>query len=64
MVVTLHSQTGQTAQRRVAEENRLELEPVPILSQNLEGRTARALGWTMKKESATLKNAQVSWRQL
>ena len=43
MVVTLHSQTGQTAQRLVAEENRLELEPVPILNQNLEGRTARAL---------------------
>lgn len=44
MVVTLHSQTGQTAQKLVVEENRLELEPVPILNQNLEGRTAQALG--------------------
>ena len=44
MVVTLHSQTGQTALRLVVEENRLELVPAPILNQNSEGRTARALG--------------------
>ena len=60
MVVTHHSQTGQTARRLVEEENRSELAPVQTLNQNLVGRTAQGLGQTMKKESVTLKNAQVS----
>lgn len=44
MVVTLHSQTGQTALRLVAEENRLELVPAPTQNQNSGGRTAQSLG--------------------
>ena len=64
MVVTLRSQTGQTALRLVVEENRLEREPAPTLNQNWQERTALALGQTLKKENVTLKNAQVSCKQL
>ena len=60
MGVTLHLQTGRTAQRHVVEENRLELVPAPTLSHSLVGRTALSLGQTTKKENVTLKNAQVS----
>jgi len=60
MVVTLHLQTGLTAQKPVEGESRLGLAPVLTLLLNILEKTAPSLDQTMRRENVTPKNAQVS----
>jgi len=58
MVVTLHLQTGLTAQKPVEGESRLGLAPVLTLLLNILEKTAPSLDQTMRRENVTPKNAQ------